>query len=61
MTNRTNPAIQLDPVAADARDSGLRPIESEPVAGSFPHWARSVMPQRQPEPIKPRRVVKATM
>lgn len=60
MTKRTNPTTQMEPVAAD-RGFAPRPIESEPVAGSFPHWARSVMPQRQPEPIKPRRIIKATM
>lgn len=60
MTKRINPTTQMDPVLAD-KGFALRPIEPEPVAGSFPHWARSAMPQRQPEPIKPRRVVKATM
>lgn len=60
MTKRIDQTTRLDPVLAD-KGFALRPIGSEPVAGSFPHWARSVMPQRQPEPVKARRVVKATM
>lgn len=53
--------IPMEPDGVDGRGASGHRMESDPIRGSFPFWARSVEPERQLERIETKRGKNAVM